>query len=108
LHYTFKLNPNSAKHFPLFICCEKYIIDNTKSDASTDFVLLVLFRNILYVLHYTFKLNPNSAKYFPLFICCEKYILDNTKVDASTDFVLLVLFRNISSIIFYRILAQSF
>jgi hypothetical protein len=30
---------NNAKHFPLFICCEKYMFDNIKSDASTDFIL---------------------------------------------------------------------
>ncbi|MDF2592856.1 MAG: hypothetical protein K0S75_2322 [Clostridia bacterium] len=33
-----KLNSNSAKHFPLFICCEKYIFENAKSDVSTDFI----------------------------------------------------------------------
>jgi hypothetical protein len=43
-HFTF--NPNSAKHYPLFICCEKYIFDNTESDASTDSVLIILFHNI--------------------------------------------------------------
>jgi hypothetical protein len=36
-----------VQNIPLFICCEKYIFDNTKADASTDFVLLILFRNIL-------------------------------------------------------------
>jgi hypothetical protein len=33
-----KLNSHSAKQFPLFICCEKYIFDKAKSGASTDFV----------------------------------------------------------------------
>lgn len=34
-----------TKHFSLFICCEKHILDHIKADACTDFVLLVLFRN---------------------------------------------------------------
>ena len=43
-HFT--LISNSAKHFPQFICREKYIFDNTKSDASTDFVMINLFHDI--------------------------------------------------------------
>jgi hypothetical protein len=81
LHYTFYINPHSAKHFHLFICCEKFIFDNTKSDASTDFVLLVLFRNIYSCI------KSECAKHFPLFIGCEKYLFDSTKSDDSTDFV---------------------
>jgi len=43
-HFT--LVSNSAKHFPQFICREKYIFDNTKSDASTDFIRINLFHDI--------------------------------------------------------------
>jgi hypothetical protein len=38
LHYTTCIKSECAKHFPLFIVCEKYLFDYTKSDASTDFV----------------------------------------------------------------------
>jgi hypothetical protein len=38
----------SAKHFPLSICCEKYMFDNTKSDASTGFVFDKLFSQHIY------------------------------------------------------------
>jgi hypothetical protein len=39
----------SAKHSPLLICCEKYIFDNAKSDASTDFVYDKSFSQHIYV-----------------------------------------------------------
>jgi hypothetical protein len=86
------LNSNSAKHIPLFICCEKYIFDNTKSDAFTDFVLIAFSQHIYMFCTKHHILNPYSAKHFPWFICCEKYIFDNTKTDAITDSVLIVLF----------------
>jgi hypothetical protein len=38
LHYTTCIKSKCAKHFPLFIVCEKYRFDYTKSDASTDIV----------------------------------------------------------------------
>jgi hypothetical protein len=43
-----KLNSNSAKHFPLFISCEKYIFDDTNSEASTDFVYDKSFSQHIY------------------------------------------------------------
>jgi hypothetical protein len=45
------INSDCAKHFPLPICCEKYLFDGTKADASTDFVYDKPFsQHILYFL----------------------------------------------------------
>lgn len=40
------LNSECAKHYPSFICYEKYHFDDTKADASTDLKMINLFRNI--------------------------------------------------------------
>jgi len=42
----FVFNSNSAKHFPQLIYREKYRFDNTKLEASPNFVMLKLFRDI--------------------------------------------------------------
>ncbi|MDF2532943.1 MAG: hypothetical protein K0Q65_2524 [Clostridia bacterium] len=45
----FTLNSEGAKHFPWLICCEKYITDCTKADASTDFVNNKSFSQHIYI-----------------------------------------------------------
>ncbi len=45
------LNSNGTKHFPPFICREKYIFDSTKLDASTNFVMINLFHDIYNVIY---------------------------------------------------------
>jgi hypothetical protein len=55
-----------VQNIPLFICCEKYIFDNTKADASTDFVLLILFRNISILTYLVYYSILYLSMFFPL------------------------------------------
>jgi hypothetical protein len=50
LHYTSCIKSECAKHFPLFIGCEKYLFDCTKSDDSTDFADNISFSQYIYIL----------------------------------------------------------